>query len=150
MLYINQFMCTGSYSLRWRDNGRDSVSNHQPHDCLLNCSCRRSPKKTSKLRVIGLCAGNSPGVGTTKANLRFPSFPNDQNMGYIYTYGLWGWGWKVYLPVSGYTFIHLVVQLSQIDLMTLIVLKSNFKIILFLFVIPLWILRSYSTGVAKF
>ena len=23
-------------SLRWRHNGRDSVSNHQPHDCLLN------------------------------------------------------------------------------------------------------------------
>ena len=22
--------------LRWRHNGRDSVSNHQPHDCLLN------------------------------------------------------------------------------------------------------------------
>ena len=24
------------YPLRWRHNGRDSVSNHQPHDCLLN------------------------------------------------------------------------------------------------------------------
>ena len=23
-------------SLQWRQNGRDSVSNHQPHDCLLN------------------------------------------------------------------------------------------------------------------
>ena len=23
-------------SLQWRHNGRDSVSNHQPHDCLLN------------------------------------------------------------------------------------------------------------------
>ena len=23
-------------SLRWRHNGRDSVSNHQPHHCLLN------------------------------------------------------------------------------------------------------------------
>ena len=26
----------GSLSLRWRHNGDDSVSNHQPHDCLLN------------------------------------------------------------------------------------------------------------------
>ena len=23
-------------TLRWRHNGRDSVTNHQPHDCLLN------------------------------------------------------------------------------------------------------------------
>ena len=27
---------TSSFSLRWRHNGGDSVSNHQPHDCLLN------------------------------------------------------------------------------------------------------------------
>ena len=25
-----------SISLQWRHNGRDDVSNHQPHDCLLN------------------------------------------------------------------------------------------------------------------
>ena len=35
------------------------VSNHQPHDCLLNRLFRRRSKKTSKLRVTGLCAGNS-------------------------------------------------------------------------------------------
>ena len=28
-------------TLRWRHNGRDSVSNHQPHDCLLNRLFRR-------------------------------------------------------------------------------------------------------------
>ena len=50
-------------SLRWRHNGRDSVSNHQPHGCLLNRLFRRRSKKTSKLRVTGLCAGNSPGTG---------------------------------------------------------------------------------------
>ena len=49
--------------LRWRHNGYDSVSNHQPHDCLLNRLFRRKSKKTSKLRVTGLCAGNSPGTG---------------------------------------------------------------------------------------
>ena len=27
--------------LRWRHNGLDSVSNHQPHDCLLNRLFRR-------------------------------------------------------------------------------------------------------------
>ena len=48
-------------ALWWRRNGRDSVSNHQPHDCLLNRLFRRRWKKTSKLRVTGLFAGNSPG-----------------------------------------------------------------------------------------
>ena len=41
-------------------NERDGVSNHQPHDCLLNGLFRRRSNKTSKLRVTGLCEGNSP------------------------------------------------------------------------------------------
>ena len=49
------------FALQWRHNGRDSVSNHQPHDCLLNRLFRRRSKKASKLRVSGLCAGISPG-----------------------------------------------------------------------------------------
>ena len=49
------------HSLRWRHNERDSVSNHQPHGCLLNGLLRRRSKKTSKLRVTGLCVGNSSG-----------------------------------------------------------------------------------------
>ena len=49
--------------LRWRHNDHASVSNHQPHGCLLNRLFRRKSKKTSKLRVTGLCAGNSPGTG---------------------------------------------------------------------------------------
>ena len=48
---------------RWRYNGRDGISNHQPHDCLLNRLFRRRSKKTSKLRVTGLSAGNSPVTG---------------------------------------------------------------------------------------
>ena len=47
------------YTLQWRHIERDSVSKHQPHDCLLNGLFRRRSKKTSKLRVTGLCAGNS-------------------------------------------------------------------------------------------
>ena len=50
-------------SLQWRHNERDGVSNHQPHDCLLNRLSRRRSKKISKLRVTGLCAGNSPVTG---------------------------------------------------------------------------------------
>ena len=49
-----------SNPLQWRHNGRDGVSNQQPHDCIFNRLIRRRSKKTSKLRVTGLCAGNSP------------------------------------------------------------------------------------------
>ena len=56
-------------SLRWRHNGCDSVSNHQPHDCLLNRLLRRRSKKTSKLRVTGLCAENSSGTGEFPAQM---------------------------------------------------------------------------------
>ena len=31
---------------QWRHNGRDGVSNYQPHECLLNCLFRRRSKKT--------------------------------------------------------------------------------------------------------
>ena len=48
-------------SLHWRHNDHDGVSNHQPYGCLLNRLFRRRSKKTSKLRVTGLCVGNSPG-----------------------------------------------------------------------------------------
>ena len=48
-------------TLQWRHNGCDSVSNHQPHDCLLNRLFRRRSKKTSKLRVTGLVCGEFTG-----------------------------------------------------------------------------------------
>ena len=47
-------------TLYWRHSDHGGVSNHQPHGCLLNRLFRRRSKKTSKLRVAGLCAGNSP------------------------------------------------------------------------------------------
>ena len=56
-------------SLRWSHNGRDSVSNHQPHDRLLNLLFRRRSKKTSKLRVTGLCAWNPSGTGEFPAQM---------------------------------------------------------------------------------
>ena len=51
------------YSLQWRHNERGGVSNHQPHNCLHNRLLRRRSKKTSKLRVTGLCVRNSPVTG---------------------------------------------------------------------------------------
>ena len=56
-------------ALQWRHNGRDGLSNHQPHDCLLNRLFRRRSKKTPTLRVTGLCAGNSPVTGEFPAQM---------------------------------------------------------------------------------
>ena len=50
-------------TLQWRHNGQNSISNHQPHDCLRIRLFRPRSKKTSKLRVTGLCARNSPVTG---------------------------------------------------------------------------------------
>ena len=55
-------------SLQWRHNGRDGVSNHQLHHCLLNRLFRRRSKETSKLSVTSLCAGNSPVTGEFSAS----------------------------------------------------------------------------------
>ena len=56
-------------SLHWRHNDHDDVSNHQPHGCLPNRLFRRRSKKISKLRVTGLCAGNSPETGEFPAQM---------------------------------------------------------------------------------
>ena len=59
------FRACSSFQVRipksqWRRNEHDDVSNHQPHDCLLNRLFGPRSKKTAKLRVTGLCEGNSP------------------------------------------------------------------------------------------
>ena len=59
--YVNMGSAKKQIALHWRHNNYDGVSNHQPTGCLLNRLFRRRSKKTSKLRVTGLCAGNSPG-----------------------------------------------------------------------------------------
>ena len=46
---------------QWRHNGRDGVSNHQPHHCLLNRLFRRTSKKTSKFfRMAKTCVPSNP------------------------------------------------------------------------------------------
>ena len=69
-------------SSQLRHYGHDSVSNHQLHDCLLNRLFRLRSKKTSKLRVTGLCAGNSPGTGEFPAQIACNAemFPFDDVM----------------------------------------------------------------------
>ena len=63
------FILSRPWTLRWRHNRLDGVSNHQPHHCLLSRLFGRGPKKTSKLRVTGHCVGNSPGTGEFPAQM---------------------------------------------------------------------------------
>ena len=50
-------------SLQWRHNELDGVSHHWRIGSLLSRLFRRRSKKTSKLRVTGLCEENSPVTG---------------------------------------------------------------------------------------
>ena len=59
----------GGTFLQWRHNGRDGISNHQSHHCLLNSLFRRRSKKIAKLHVTGLCAGNLPVAGEFPAQM---------------------------------------------------------------------------------
>ena len=68
-VYISWYLIGIHNTSQWRHNGRDGVSNHQPHDCLLNRLFGRISKKTSKLRVTGLCAENSPWTGEFPAEM---------------------------------------------------------------------------------
>ena len=76
-------------SLRWRHNGHDDVSNHQPHNCLLNGLFGQRSKKTSKLRVIGLYAGISPGTSEFPAQMT----SNGENVSIIWRHHVWRYLW---------------------------------------------------------
>ena len=67
--FVDRLWANLVFALQWRHNGHSIFSNHQPHDCLLNHWFRCRSKKTSKLRVTGLCAGNSPGTGEFPAQM---------------------------------------------------------------------------------
>ena len=54
--------------LQWCHNGRDGISNHQRHNCLLNRLFGGRSKKTSKFRVTSLCVGDSPVTGEFPAH----------------------------------------------------------------------------------
>ena len=116
-------------TLQWRHNEHDGVSNHQPYDCLLNRLFRRRFKKTSKLRVTGLCDGNSLVTGEFPASHRwFPAqrASNAENVSiwwrhhessiqlklwflYIRTLGGGGYLFKHILQFSSYSKSHSLV-----------------------------------------
>ena len=80
-------------ALRWRHNGRDSVSNHQPYDCLLNRLFRRRPRKHQSSASLAFVRGihrrpvNSPHKGPVTRKM-FPF--DDVIMMFCVTGPLWG------------------------------------------------------------
>ena len=67
------------FSLEWCHNVQDCVSNQQPHDCLLDRLFWCISTKISKLRLTGLCVGNSPVNGEFPAQraINADMFPFD-------------------------------------------------------------------------
>ena len=63
VLIRKAFPCQDAITSRWRHNERDGVSNHRRLNGLFNRLFRRRSKKTPKLRITGLCEGNSPVTG---------------------------------------------------------------------------------------
>ena len=91
------------FSLQWRHNEPDGVSNHQSHDCLFNRLFRRRSKKTSKLCVTGLCEGNSPMTGEFphKGPVTRKMFPfDDVIMGWFTLIPFASWFLLSALPVN--------------------------------------------------
>ena len=93
--------------LRWRHNGRNYVSNHQPRHCLLNRLFIRRSKKIPMLRVTGLCAGNSPVTGEFPAQMA----SNAENVSIWWRHHVWYiprviqkvmWMWCLVLSVSAW------------------------------------------------
>ena len=98
-------------SLRWRHNGRDSVLNHQPNDCLLSRLFRRRSKKTSNLRVTGICAGNSLGTGKFPAQMA----NNAENVSVWWRHHVmvWRMTWMAWTG-QGITYMLLICQFNVI------------------------------------
>ena len=62
------------YALQWRHNGRDSVSNHQPHDCLFNRLFRRRSRKHQSLASLAFVRGIHRWIHRTNGQLRGKCF----------------------------------------------------------------------------
>ena len=65
--------------LQWRHNGRDSTSNHRPHDCLLNRLFRRRSKKHQSSASLAFVGGiqRSPVNSPHKGPVTRKMFPFD-------------------------------------------------------------------------
>ena len=91
---------------------------YQPHDYLLNCLFRRRSKKISKLRVTGLCAGNSPVTN------EFPGqrASNAENVSVWWRHHVW---YKRLMPLRNYIMYNTLKHtLWYFDLQMLTLLNS--------------------------
>ena len=95
---------SATLSLLWRHNGRDGVSNYQPHYCLRNRLSRRRAKKISKLRVTGICAGNSPVTGEFPAQMA----NNAENVSIWWRHHV-SWRWKSWPRSPAMTMVEVVL-----------------------------------------
>ena len=110
MRTLQELLCllllyTCIFLLHWQHNELHGISNHQPHDCLLNRLFRRRSKKTSKLRVNGFCEGNSSVIWYAirlKGPVTRSMFPSDDVMIYPHNPGL------QYIPRNMHTFFALL------------------------------------------
>ena len=93
--------------LQWCHNERNGISNHQRLDCLLNSLSRRRSKKTSKLRVIGLCEGNSPVTGEFTAQRA----SNAENVSIWWHHVQQSWGCTMIVTFQGCPNITMAWQL---------------------------------------
>ena len=112
-------------SFQWRHNGRNGISNHQPHDCSLNRLFRCRSKKTSKQRITGLCAGDSPVTG---------EFP-EQMASYAENVSIW---WRHHELVSCCTMIWGFVCQKEVS-----GAGTNNHISQILWVVGVWHIRPY-------
>ena len=63
ILFMRKASCNND-ALQWCHNECHGISNHQPHDCLLNCLFRpRSKKTSSPATSLAFVWGNSPVTG---------------------------------------------------------------------------------------
>ena len=104
--HYNDIVLRAMSTLHWRHNGREFISNDQSYGCLLNRLFWRILKKTSKLRVTGLCKGNSPGTGEFPAQMASNADKvfhlMTSSCSYIVLYLVLDWGDKTLVsPVYG-------------------------------------------------
>ena len=101
--------------LHWRHNGRDGVSNHQPHDCLLNRLFGRRLNKTWKLRVTGLCEGNSLVTGEFPAQMA----SNAENV------SIWWRNHGTILPINLFLQLHVTSFMKSVQISSMQIPKIN-------------------------
>ena len=63
MMMVFNYLCHLIVALQWHHDEHNGVLNHRRVNCLLNRFFRCRSKKISKLRVTGLCEGNSAVTG---------------------------------------------------------------------------------------